>query len=168
MCWWRGSIAGRLFNRGRIHAVCDAALSVAEGRPGQRATGDHGEIVRSVLVSVGLEPDVVTRYPREFSGGQRQRIALARAILKNAPIFIFDEPVTGLDSATEAKLNETLDSLMKGRTCFTIAHRLSTVMRADLILMIEEGRIVEQGTHESLLAKNDRYRQLYDLQRLGP
>jgi len=103
-----------------------------------------------------------------LSGGQRQRIALARAILKNVPIFILDEPVTGLDSATEAKLKETLDLLMKGRTSFTIAHRLSTVMRADLILMIEEGRIIEQGTHEHLLVKSDRYRQLYDLQRLEP
>ena len=103
-----------------------------------------------------------------LSGGERQRIALARAILKNAPIFILDEPVTGLDSVTEAKLNETLDRLMKGRTSFTIAHRLSTIMRADLILMIEEGRIVEQGTHEHLLSRSDRYRQLYDLQRLKP
>jgi ATP-binding cassette subfamily B protein/subfamily B ATP-binding cassette protein MsbA len=103
-----------------------------------------------------------------LSGGQRQRIALARAILKNAPIFILDEPVTGLDSATEAKLNETLDHLMKGRTSFTIAHRISTIIRADLILMIEEGRIVEQGTHEHLLGKSVRYRQLYDLQRLDP
>ncbi len=103
-----------------------------------------------------------------LSGGQRQRIALARAILKKAPIFILDEPVTGLDSATEAKLNETLDRLMKGKTTFTIAHRLSTVMKADLILMIEEGRIVEQGTHEDLLGKSDRYRKLYDLQRLEP
>jgi ATP-binding cassette, subfamily B, bacterial len=103
-----------------------------------------------------------------LSGGQRQRIALARAILKNAPIFILDEPVTGLDPATEAKLNETLDRLMKGKTSFTIAHRLSTIMRADLILMIEEGRVVEQGTHEDLLVKSDRYRQLYDLQRLKP
>jgi ABC-type multidrug transport system fused ATPase/permease subunit len=93
---------------------------------------------------------------------------LARAILKNAPIFILDEPVTGLDSSTEARLNEALVRLMKGTTSFTIAHRLSTVMRADLILMIEEGRIIEQGTHEDLLGKSDRYRQLYDLQRLEP
>ncbi len=104
----------------------------------------------------------------DLSGGQRQRIALARAILKNAPIFIFDEPVTGLDSATEAKLNETLVRLMKGRTSFTIAHRLTTIMRANLILMIEEGRIIEQGTHECLLGKSDRYRKLFDLQRLTP
>ncbi len=100
-----------------------------------------------------------------LSGGQRQRIALARAIVKNAPIFILDEPSTGLDAATEAKLSETLDRLMKGKTSFVIAHRFSTIMRADLILMIEEGRIVEQGTHEQLLAKSSQYRQLYDLQK---
>jgi ATP-binding cassette subfamily B protein len=103
-----------------------------------------------------------------LSGGQRQRIALARAILKNAPIFILDEPVTGLDAGTEAKLNETLDRLIKGKTSFTIAHRFSTILKADLILMVEEGRIAEQGTHEQLLAKSDRYRELYNLQRLEP
>ena len=103
-----------------------------------------------------------------LSGGQRQRMALARAILKNAPIFILDEPTSGLDAGTEAKLNETLDLFMKGKTSFVIAHRFSTIMRADLILMIEEGRIAEQGTHEQLLAKSHEYRQLYDLQRLEP
>lgn len=101
-----------------------------------------------------------------LSVGQRQRIALARAILKNAPIFVFDEPATGLDAETEAKLNETLNRLMKGKTTFIIAHRFSTITRADLILMIEEGRIAEQGTHEQLLATSDRYRQLYELQSL--
>lgn len=101
-----------------------------------------------------------------LSGGQRQRIALARAILKNAPILVFDEPVTGLDAETESKLNETLNFLLKGKTVFIIAHRFSTIMSADLILMTEEGRIVEQGTHEQLLAKSDRYRKLYELQSL--
>jgi ABC-type multidrug transport system fused ATPase/permease subunit len=103
-----------------------------------------------------------------LSGGQRQRIALARAILKNAPIFVLDEPVTGLDSATEARLSETLDQLKKGKTSFTIAHHFSTIMGADLILMIEDKRIVEQGTHGHLLTTSDRYRRLYDLQRLEP
>jgi len=103
-----------------------------------------------------------------LSVGQRQRIALARAILKNAPIFVLDEPSTGLDAETEAKLSETLNRLMNGKTTFTIAHRFSTIMRANLILMIEEGRIAEQGTHEQLLATSDRYRQLYELQSLEP
>ncbi len=101
-----------------------------------------------------------------LSGGQRQRIALARAILKSAPIFILDEPVTGLDAETEAKLSKTLDRLMKGKTSFIIAHRFSTIIKADLILMIEEGRVSEQGTHEQLLARSYRYRQLYDLQKM--
>ena len=127
-----------------------------------RAAQAHDFIVR---LSDGYDT-LLKEGGANLSGGQRQRIALARAILKNAPIFILDEPVTGLDSATEAKLNETLDRLMKGRTSFTIAHRLSTIMRADLILLIEEGRIVEQGTHEHLLSKSVRYHQLYDLQRL--
>ncbi len=99
-----------------------------------------------------------------LSGGQRQRIALARAILKNSSVFIFDEPVAGLDAVTEARLNETLGRLMKGKTSFVIAHRFSTIVKADIILMIEEGRIVEQGTHEQLLAGSDNYRQLYNLQ----
>jgi ABC-type multidrug transport system fused ATPase/permease subunit len=90
---------------------------------------------------------------------------LARAILKNAQIFILDEPVTGVDAAMEAKLNETMDRHMEGKTRLTIAHRFSTIMRADLILMIGEGQVIEQGTHEQLLVKNDRYRQLYELQK---
>ncbi len=101
-----------------------------------------------------------------LSGGQRQRIALARAILKDVPIFVLDEPVTGLDAAAEAKLGETLDRLMKGKTTFIIAHRFSTILKADLILLVEEGRIVEQGTHEQLLAKSDLYRRLYSLQQV--
>ncbi|MBI5583662.1 MAG: ABC transporter ATP-binding protein [Deltaproteobacteria bacterium] len=100
-----------------------------------------------------------------LSGGQRQRISLARAILKDAPIFIFDEPVTGLDAETEARLNRTLNRLMQGKTNFVIAHRFSTIVKAHLILVVEEGRVAEKGTHEELLAKSDRYRQLYDLQR---
>ena len=101
-----------------------------------------------------------------LSGGQRQRLALARAILKNAPIFVLDEPATGLDAGTEAKLNKTLDRLMNRKTSFIIAHRFSTIIMADLILMIEEGRIAEQGTHEQLLTKSDQYRRRYNLQRL--
>lgn len=111
---------------------------------------------------------IVEERGANLSGGERQRIALARAILKDAPIFILDEPVTGLDAATEARLNETLDRITKGKTSFIVAHRFATIMRADLIVMIEEGRVVEQGTHEQLLARSDRYRRLYELQRLEP
>ncbi len=123
--------------------------------------------------------DFVTRLPRGYdtflkdrgsnlSGGERQRIALARSILKDAPIFIFDEPLTGLDAKIEGRLNSTLNRLMKGKTTFIIAHHFSTIIKADLILMIEEGRIIEQGTHDQLLARCERYRQLYNLERLEP
>jgi ATP-binding cassette, subfamily B, bacterial len=103
-----------------------------------------------------------------LSGGQRQRIALARAILRNAPILILDEPVTGLDAITESQLNATLVRLIEGRTTFVIAHRLSTIQKADLILVIEEGRIVERGTHAELLANSHLYSHLYSLQSEQP
>jgi ATP-binding cassette subfamily B protein len=99
-----------------------------------------------------------------LSGGQRQRIALARAILRNAPILILDEPVTGLDAITESQLSATLVRLMQGRTTFVIAHRLATIRQADLILVIEEGKVIERGTHAELLAKSNLYHQLYSLQ----
>jgi ABC-type multidrug transport system fused ATPase/permease subunit len=99
-----------------------------------------------------------------LSGGQRQRIALARAILINAPILILDEPLTGLDAITEARLNEALTRLMQGKTTFIIAHRFSTVLKADLILVIEEGRVVEQGTHAELMSQSSLYRHLYAVQ----
>ncbi len=101
-----------------------------------------------------------------LSAGQRQRIALARAILKNTQIFIFDEPVSGLDIETEAELIKALERLMHGKTGFVIAHRFSTVSKADLILMIDEGKIVVKGTHAELLKNSERYRQLYELQSL--
>src|SRR5712692_871267 len=105
-----------------------------------------------------------------LSGGQKQRITLARAFLRNAPILILDEPVAGLDSITEEQLTETLSLLMRGKTTFVIAHRLSTILRADQILLIEEGRITERGTHGELLEKSELYRRLYGLQyrRLEP
>ncbi len=99
-----------------------------------------------------------------LSGGQRQRLAIARALLKNAPILILDEATSQLDSHSEALVQKALYNLMHGRTTLVIAHRLSTVMRADRIVVMEAGRIVEEGSHRELLALGGAYKRLYDLQ----
>jgi ATP-binding cassette subfamily B protein/subfamily B ATP-binding cassette protein MsbA len=100
----------------------------------------------------------------QLSGGERQRLAVARAFLKDAPILILDEPTSSIDSRTEAVILDALDRLMVGRTTFLIAHRLSTIRRADAILVLDGGRLVEQGTHQDLLRREGLYRQLYDMQ----
>lgn len=99
-----------------------------------------------------------------LSGGQRQRITIARAIIRDAPILILDEPSAGLDAASEKLVFDALENLMEGRTSIVIAHRLATVRRADVIFVIDGGRVVEQGTHDELLAKSGLYSKLYELQ----
>jgi len=99
-----------------------------------------------------------------LSGGQRQRVAIARAIIRNAPILIMDEPSSGLDSVSEQHVFETLGQLMKGRTSLVIAHRLATIRQADAILVLEQGRIAEAGTHQQLLNAGGLYAKLYELQ----
>jgi len=100
----------------------------------------------------------------KLSGGQRQRVSIARAILARPRILILDEATSSLDSESEASIQQGLAYLMQGRTTFVIAHRLSTIRRADQILVVEAGRIVERGTHESLLAAGGRYYDLYTRQ----
>jgi ABC-type multidrug transport system fused ATPase/permease subunit len=143
--------------------------NIAYGKP--EATKD--EIVAAARAAQAH--DFIVQLPRGYdtvldergenlSGGQRQRIALARAIIRDAPILILDEPVRGLDAITEARLAETLNRLIDDRTTFIIAHRLSTVQKADLILVVEEGQVVAQGSHERLLEESSVYREYYELQ----
>jgi subfamily B ATP-binding cassette protein MsbA len=100
----------------------------------------------------------------KLSGGERQRISIARALLKDAPILILDEATSSLDTESEVEVQDALDKLMKGRTTLVIAHRLSTIRKADRIIVIVDGKIVEEGAHESLLAKEGEYYKLYNMQ----
>jgi len=99
-----------------------------------------------------------------LSGGQRQRIAIARAVLRNAPILLLDEATSALDAESETLVQRALDRIMEGRTTLVIAHRLATVTRADRILVLDQGRLAEEGTHQTLLAKGGIYARLAELQ----
>ena len=99
----------------------------------------------------------------KLSGGQRQRISIARAILKNAPILLLDEATSALDTASERAVQEALTLLMKNRTTLVIAHRLTTIQEADLILVLDGGKIVAQGTHHSLIEASSEYRTMHQL-----
>ena len=111
----------------------------------------------------GYEAEIGERGGK-LSGGQRQRIAIARALLRNPRILILDEATASLDSKTEAAVQDALDELMKGRTTLVIAHRFSTIQKADCIYVLDSGRIVESGTHSQLLASDGAYSKLYQAQ----
>jgi ATP-binding cassette, subfamily B, bacterial MsbA len=119
--------------------------------------------------------DFIERLPRQFdtsigelgsrlSGGEKQRLCIARALLKNAPILILDEATSSLDSESEMLVQQALENLMKGRTTFVIAHRLSTIGYASRIIVIVNGEIVEQGSHEELMTRQGEYHKLYEMQ----
>jgi ATP-binding cassette, subfamily B, bacterial MsbA len=143
--------------------------NIAYGKPGAlqddiekaaRAAYAHEFIAR---LPQGYET-VVGERGTELSGGQRQRLAIARAILRNPPILVFDEATSALDTESERLVQRAIERLLEGRTVFVIAHRLSTVQRADQILVLDGGRIVERGTHHDLLEADGLYRRLYEMQ----
>jgi ATP-binding cassette subfamily B protein/subfamily B ATP-binding cassette protein MsbA len=145
------------------------AENIAYGRPGAsrrdveaaaRAANAHDFIMRLPEAY----DTVVGERGATLSGGERQRLSVARAILKDAPILVLDEPTSAVDTVTEASLLEALERLMKGRTTIIIAHRMSTVARADRIAAIEHGRIVEQGTPAELLRRGGVYARYHALQ----
>lgn len=145
------------------------AANIAYGRP--EATRE--EIIEAAVAANADEfiralPEgydtVIGERGASLSGGQRQRISIARALLKDAPVLILDEPTSALDTKTEASVMEALERLMVGRTTIIIAHRLSTIRRADRIVVLEHGRVVEQGDHDELLEIQGAYRRFYGLQ----
>ena len=140
--------------------------SVVEGLAIQNigTSKERFEIAIKMLRKVGLEDYHARRYPHEFSGGQRQRIAIARAILKDAPVLILDEATSNIDPVTEGLIQDALDKIMLGRTCIVIAHRFSTIKKADRIIVLHKGKVAESGTHDELMASSILYRQLYELQ----
>jgi len=148
-----GTIADNI-RYGRLDASMDEVIA------GAQAANAHDFIAR---LAAGYETQIGERGVR-LSGGERQRLCIARAFLKQAPILILDEPTASIDSRTEAVILDALDRLMLGRTTFMIAHRLSTVRHADLILAMDHGVVVEQGTHDELLRRGGLYAQLHDAQ----
>ena len=101
-----------------------------------------------------------------LSGGQRQRLAIARALLKNSPVLMLDEATSALDNITQAKIQQAIFNIRGDRTVITIAHRLSTVVKADRIIVIGQGRILDQGTHQELMSRCAAYRELYEAEAL--
>lgn len=122
-----------------------------------------GEVLR-LMEAVGLRPDQARLFPHQFSGGQRQRIAIARAMLADCPILVLDEATSALDSESEAAVQEALARLMEGRTAIVVAHRLSTVASLDRIVVLSQGRIVEDGPHAELVTKGGDYARLWNRQ----
>jgi ATP-binding cassette subfamily B protein len=143
--------------------------NIAYGRP----EANRNEIIRAAQLANAEE--FIEKMPEGYdtivgergvtlSGGQRQRIAIARAIIRNAPLLILDEPTSGLDAVSEELVFDALSRLMKGKTSIVIAHRLATIRQADVIFVVKESAIVEQGTHQELLEAGGLYSELFQLQ----
>ena len=146
--------------------------NIAYGKP----EASRAEIIRAAKLANADEfiermPDgydtMIGERGMTLSGGQRQRITIARAIIRNSPILILDEPSAGLDAESEKLVFDAIENLMEGKTSIVIAHRLATVIRADAIFVIDDGKVIDQGTHKELLARGGLYSRLYELQFRG-
>ena len=124
---------------------------------------ERREKALELLEKVGLA-DKANAYPAQLSGGQKQRVAIARIFLKNPPVLILDEATSSIDTRTEVRIQAAFARMMQGRTSFIVAHRLSTIREADVILVMKDGHIVEQGNHDQLLAQGGFYAKLYNSQ----
>jgi ATP-binding cassette, subfamily B, bacterial len=151
-----------LFHRTLFENIQYGKLDATQDEIIQAAKKAHAHAFITLLPA-GYE-SLVGERGIKLSGGQRQRITIARAILKNAPILILDEATSALDSVTENLIQESLLELMQGKTTLVVAHRLSTLLYMDRILVFDKGKIVEDGTHDDLLSKNGRYKTLWDAQ----
>lgn len=163
--------------RGQIAVVTQETIlfndtvrnNIAFGRPGASeadimAAAKHAHAHDFILEKPDGYNTRIGEKGVNLSGGQRQRLAIARAVIKNAPILVLDEATSALDTESERAVQSALDELMKGRTTLCIAHRLSTILHADVIVVMDQGRIVETGTHEELVRRGGVYQKLYDLQ----
>jgi ATP-binding cassette subfamily B protein len=151
-----------LFHRTLMENIRYGRIEVADNDVIQAAKKAHAHEFISKLPQ-GYESSVGERGVK-LSGGQRQRIAIARAILKNAPILILDEATSQLDSVTESNIQESLWELMQDKTTIVIAHRLATLLHMDRILVFDQGKIIEDGSHKELLEKNGLYKTLWEAQ----
>jgi ATP-binding cassette subfamily B protein len=151
-------------------------MSVADNIAFGRPEASRAEVI--IAAQAARAHDFIERLPQGYdtmigekgtslSGGERQRVGIARAVLKDAPILVLDEPTSALDAHTEAQIFSALADLVKDKTTFIISHRLSTIRRAEQVLVLDDGRIVERGTHESLLQEGEAYARLYRHQHLA-
>jgi subfamily B ATP-binding cassette protein MsbA len=139
------------------------------GRPGATreeiiAAARHANAHNFIIESPKGYDTVIGEKGVMFSGGQRQRLAIARAVLRNAPILILDEATSALDTESERAVQTALEKLMQGRTTLCIAHRLSTIFHADMIVVLDQGRVIETGRHDELIRRGGVYQKLYELQ----
>ena len=138
---------------------CKEGVTDAEVERACRAVGIH-----HFIKTLPQGYDTVLTGETSLSAGQRQQLTIARAMVRNAPMLILDEATSSVDTRTELQIQKAMDQLMEGRTSFVIAHRLSTIKNADLILVMNDGDIVESGTHDELLARGGAYADLYNSQ----